>query len=163
MTTTEQRERHLRTLEGVTVENLMHRGIVHCPPETPLKIVARMMAANKIHSVVVFGDPGNYNDEHAWRIVSDVDLVGLALSDLTSLTAADAATGEILTVVPGDPMTHAARVMADNRTSHLVVVDEESAQPVGILSSLDIASALAHSAASVSRAALSPERTAPSM
>ena len=146
MRTIEQRDHPvIRPLEEVTVRDLMHTGVFHCPPETPLKVVARIMSLNKIHSVVVFGDPANYNDERAWRIVSDVDLVGLALSGSVSRTAGDAATGEVLTVVPSDLIAHAAKVMSGNGTSHVVVVDEASNHPVGVLSTLDIAAALAWS------------------
>ena len=38
-------------LESVKVADVMHRGVVTCPLETPLRTVARMMATHKVHYI----------------------------------------------------------------------------------------------------------------
>lgn len=45
-----------RSLDDVLVEQAMHRGYVGCALETPLRDVAALMAAHRVHSVVGFGD-----------------------------------------------------------------------------------------------------------
>ena len=42
-----------RGLEDVTVEEVMHHGVLACPPEASLRTVAQMMARFAIHAVVV--------------------------------------------------------------------------------------------------------------
>lgn len=129
------------TLADAVVADVMHTGIVSCPPETPLRMVARMMSTNRIHAVVVFGDPRNFADERAWGIVSDLD-VALAISaDNTGYTAGDAATNPVHTVRPDDPVLRAAGIMGEQRITHLVVVDPDLDHPIGIISTLDVATA----------------------
>lgn len=126
-------------LEDAVVGDAMHTGILSCLPETPLRIVARMMAANRIHGVVVLGAPRNYADERAWRIVSDLDLARALGPGFEHHAAGDAATSEILTVTPRDPLTHASELMSERGTTHLIVVDPDEDHPIGIISTLDIA------------------------
>lgn len=132
-----------KTFAHASVADAMHHGVVACPPETSLRVVARMMAHQSIHCVVVFGDPSNYNDEQPWRIISDIDLLAAADSDFHELTAADAARTPLVVVRPAQPLADAARIMAENVSSHAIVVDPESRHPVGVLSTLDIATVLA--------------------
>jgi CBS-domain-containing membrane protein len=56
-------------------------------------------------------------------------------------TAADAAATEIVTVEPSTPLSDAARLMLEHRSAHLVVISD--GHPAGVVSSLDIAGALA--------------------
>ena len=48
-----------------------------------------------------------------------------------------------MTVRSDDRLEHAAQLMAEHGVSHLAVIDEGSEQPVGMLSSLDIARVIA--------------------
>ncbi len=48
-----------------------------------------------------------------------------------------------MTVSSDDTLTRAAQLMREYGTSHLVVVDPESATPLGVLSTLDLARVLA--------------------
>jgi CBS domain-containing protein len=59
------------------------------------------------------------------------------------LTAGDVAATDMVVVQPDDTIEHAAQLMAEHDTAHLIVASPESGQPVGIVSSLDIARALA--------------------
>jgi CBS domain-containing protein len=126
-------------LAHASVEDAMHLGVLTCPPETPLRVVARMMATHRIHSVVVLGDPKAFQDEHPWRVVSDLDLVRAGASDLKGRTAADAAHSPIVTVAPDDSLAHAIELMDVHATAHLLVVEPESGHPIGVLSTLDLA------------------------
>jgi CBS domain-containing protein len=45
----------------------------------------------------------------------------------------------------GEPLTRAAQVMAEHDVGHLIVVGEATGRPEGVLSSLDVAMALAAS------------------
>jgi CBS domain-containing protein len=126
-----------------SVADVMHVGVITCPPETPLKVVARMMATNHVHSVVVIGDPKAFQDEHPWRVVSDLDLVRTGAAGLKDRTAGDAARHPIVTVSPGDSLASASALMDVHDTAHLLVVEPESAHPVGVLSTLDVAAAFA--------------------
>ena len=72
------REQHAARapFESATVEDAMSPGVISCPPETPLRVVARMMATFNVHSVFVF-EHRDEDDEDAqfWGVVSDLDLV----------------------------------------------------------------------------------------
>ena len=48
-----------------------------------------------------------------------------------------------LTIAAEDTLQHAAQLMSEHEVTHLVVVAGGSKQPVGVLSTLDIARALA--------------------
>lgn len=133
---------HTPAFEHATVADAMHSGVVSCPPETPLRIVAQMMATHRIHAVVVFGDPRDYTDDRPWRVLSDLDVVRSSEADVASLTAGDTASNPIMTVSPGDPLRDAAEQMTRHVLTHLVVVDPAADHPLGILSTLDVMTAL---------------------
>ena len=121
-----------------TVGEEMTPGILTCLPSTPLRAVARMMAAHRVHAIVVFG---HEDALLPWGVVSDLDLVGAIGSDATA--KAVAAT-PVVTVTIDDKLSHAAQLMQEYSTSHLVVIaDESSPLPIGVLSTLDIARAFA--------------------
>jgi CBS domain-containing protein len=46
-------------------------------------------------------------------------------------------------VHPDDSLEHAAQLMAEHEVTHLVVIQPHTRHPVGILSALDLAGALA--------------------
>lgn len=120
----------------------MRRGVLSCPPETGIRAVAEMMAANHVHSLVVtgFGDGGPGRD--GWAVISDLDLMNaLRTESEEEPTAADVAKRPVV-VAASDSAGRAAQLMCEHSTSHLVVVDEE-ARPAGVVSTLDLAAALA--------------------
>jgi CBS domain-containing protein len=49
----------------------------------------------------------------------------------------------ILTVTTEDALEHAATLMVEHSLSHLSVVDPETRQPVGVLSTIDLARVVA--------------------
>jgi CBS domain-containing protein len=121
----------------------MHHGILTCPPETPLRTVARMMADYRVHCVAVYTDPDSDFDGRVWGIVSDLDLVGAADGDVEDRTAGGTAASPVVTTTPAETLERAAQLMREYATAHLVVVEPGADRPVGILSTLDIARALA--------------------
>jgi CBS domain-containing protein len=46
-------------------------------------------------------------------------------------------------VADSDELAHAAQLMVEHEVSHLIVVEPQSTRPVGVVSTLDIARALA--------------------
>jgi CBS domain-containing protein len=130
-------------LEHAVVEDVMRRGIISCGPETDLITVARAMASNHVHAVVVSGtEPNASGAEHlTWGLITALDLVAAALPAVGSPDAGGLANTEILTVDAGEPLARAAQLMVEHELSHLLVV--EDALPVGIVSTLDVAGCLA--------------------
>ena len=115
----------------------MTTGVVACEPETPLREVAQLLASRRIHAVYVFDAAGR------WGLVSDLDLVAAARADLATMTARDVAVTPFVTVCDDDTLDRAAQLLAENGVSHLAVVAAHPARPVGVLSTLDVARAVA--------------------
>jgi CBS domain-containing protein len=72
--------------------------------------------------------------------VSHTDVVA-AIASGKEPTARQIAGAEANTVSADDPLEVAAKAMTDHRVAHLVVLDPTAAYPVGIISTLDVASA----------------------
>ena len=121
----------------------MRRGIISCDPETDLATVARLMATNHVHAVVVSGtEPSPHGGEHlTWGLVTALDLVAATLPGLETADAGALASTEILTVDVEERLERAAQLMVEHQLTHLIVV--AGARPVGVLSTLDVAGVLA--------------------
>lgn len=142
--------RHEPTFAFATVRDAMHPGILTCSPDATLPEVARMMDEHQVHCVAVLGMSLHAQPERlVWGIVSDIDLVRAAhtYGGLVTTAAAIAAT-EPVTIDAGEPLALAAQLMGEHDVHHLVVVAGAGAdaQPVGIVSSLDVAGVVARSA-----------------
>jgi CBS domain-containing protein len=133
----------LPAFERATVADVMRPGVMSCAPDAPLLTVAQTMATHHVHCVVVAGvttdDAGG--DHLVWGLVSGMDMVRAAEAGIEGHTAADAARTEVVTVEPTTSLAEAARLMDEHDSTHLVVTT--GGQPVGVISSLDIAGALA--------------------
>jgi CBS domain-containing protein len=127
-----------------TVADAMSRGVISVPPETPLRVVARMMATFHVHAIFVF-EHSDEDDEapRLWAVVSDLDLVAAAQLDLDRQTAGATAVTPLVTVSADRPMAEAAFLMAQHGIAHLAVTDPETHRPTGVISTLDIAQAVA--------------------
>jgi CBS domain-containing protein len=123
------------------VADVMHAGLVGCPPDTALDAVAAVMSRERIHCVVVMsGDTGTA----VWGIVSDVDLIAAAsVRPLAEQEAGGTAMKPAITIDPDASLDLAARVMTQAGVAHLVVVDPIERRPIGVLSTLDLAAAFA--------------------
>ena len=131
-------------IEQARVSDVMTEGLISCAPSTPLRSVARLMATHRVHSVFVF-DYSQEDDDatELWGLVSDRDLVAAAWADVADQTAGESAVTPLVYVSSGDDLRHAAQLMAESGVSHLAVVDPLTRRPVGVVSTLDIARAIA--------------------
>jgi CBS domain-containing protein len=133
-------------LAHARVEDAMHPGVISVPPETPLRDVARMLATRHIHCIVVARAPKAGAGE-VWDLISALDLVRLAVngevSEFEGRSAGDSAVPNPPKVSTADHLDHAARLMAEHGTEHLLVVGAEHGRPVGLLSTLDVCGVMA--------------------
>jgi CBS domain-containing protein len=129
--------------EDARVGDHMKQLLVTCPPETPLSEVAARMGTFRIHSVIVrkVGERGGIDDR--WALISDLDLAAAAAADRFGTVAGAVAASPVVTVAPAESLVRAAQLMAEHGCAHLIVVDPERGEPVGVLSTLDIARSLA--------------------
>jgi CBS domain-containing protein len=126
--------------EPAVVGTVMHTGVVTCPPGASLRTVAGLLAAHRIHAVVVWSE--EEIGRRPYAVVTDRDVVlAHARGKLDDCTARDAASEPTVTVRAELDLRYASELMAQNGTTHLVVVTAEGT-PVGIVSSLDIAAAV---------------------
>jgi CBS domain-containing protein len=126
------------------VGDAMSRGVISCPPETPLRVVARMMATFGVHAIFVF-EHQEEDDEapQLWAVVSDLDLVAATQLDLDAITAGATAVTPLVAIRSDRPIGEAASLMAQHGIAHLAVTDPLSARPIGVVSTLDLARAIA--------------------
>lgn len=133
-------------LAELHVADAMHAGVLTCDPGAPLSEVAETMARELVHCVVVEG--GTRRDGPLWAIVSDLDLVAAALvRDLDEQTAGGSAASPVVFVTETETLERAAQLLTEHGTSHLIVTDHARARPVGVLSTLDVAAAIARGGA----------------
>ena len=121
----------------------MRRGIISCGPDTDLTTVARLMASNHVHAVVVSGTEASpHGGEHlSWGLVTALDLVAVVLPRVGAQDAGALASTEIVTVEAREPLEAAAQLMLEHQLTHLTVISE--ARPVGVVSTLDVAGCIA--------------------
>jgi CBS domain-containing protein len=129
---------HTPVLTHVRVRDCMHHGILSCACDTPLGEVAALMAKHRVHAVALNARDGR----RPVGFVSDLDIATAAASGERP-TALEAAATHPVTVSADDSLHRAARLMSEQRVSHLIVVDAAGGYPVGVLSTLDIAAAYA--------------------
>ena len=130
--------------ETGTVGDAMSRGVISCPPETPLRVVARMKATHRVHAIFVF-EYGDEDDDapRLWAVVSDLDLVAATRLDLDSLTAGGTAVTPLVSVEADSSIGEAGALMSQYGVAHLAVTGPGSRRPIGVISTLDIARAIA--------------------
>jgi CBS domain-containing protein len=130
------------SLEHATVADAMHPGIISCEPDLPVAAVARVMATQHVHSVAVIGVSHEDPPCSVWGLISDLDVLRAAVEDDGALTAREIASEPLVTVDASTPLRQAAMVMLKQRASHVIVIEEQTERPIGILSTLDVAGVL---------------------
>ena len=130
-------------LAATPVRAAMQLGLFTCAPDDPIAGVARTMAEQSIHCVVVTGIArrSHGGERLGWGIVSDLDLMAALHCAEETATVGEVAGTEIVTVSPLESLAVAAGLMAEHQTAHLVVVSPQTGRPVGMLSTLDVARA----------------------
>jgi CBS domain-containing protein len=141
-------DEHRRTFpvpfEVATVGDAMSHGVISCPPETPLRVVARMMATYGVHAIFVFEQVDEPDEApRLWAVVSDLDLVAATRLDLDQLTAGSTAVTPLVSVASDGSIGEAGSLMAQYGIAHLAVTEPGSSRPIGVISTLDIARAIA--------------------
>jgi CBS domain-containing protein len=133
------------TIPTVPVNEVMHYGVITAPPEMSPAGIARLMSRNRVHCVVVEGITRRRDDQETlvWGVVSDLDLMRAFAAEEVETSAGEMAAGEIVTVDSSDGIDRVARLMAEHECTHLIVVSPETGEPVGVVSTLDIAQGLA--------------------
>jgi CBS domain-containing protein len=128
----------LNRLDGQTLGAFASHGILSCTPDAPLAEVARLMAVNRVHAIVVVDDTVPEPP-----VISDQDLTGaVATGHFDELCACDVAGTEALSLPATETLARAAQLLSDHRVSHLIVRDKRR-DPIGVISTLDIAAAIA--------------------
>ena len=126
------------------VGEAMSRGVISCAAETPLRVVARMMTTYGVHAIFVFEPTKEDGDmPQLWALVSDLDLVAATQLDLDTLTAGATAVTPLVTVEADSSIAEAGSLMAQYGIAHLAVTDPVTRRPIGVISTLDIARAVA--------------------
>jgi len=127
------------TLATTTVEAVMHPGVVHCAPSTPLVEVAGTMADLRLHCVAVAGvgrRPGG--DEHfMWGLVGDMDIVHAAYRGELDVPAATIAATAPLALAQSSDLRRAAALMTEHDATHVAAIGR-SGLPSGVVSTLDV-------------------------
>ena len=128
-------------LARTRVRAAMQLGLFECDPEADLRTLARIMSERRIHAVVVsrLGGPASSRGRLDWGVVSDVELMRALRPGMERTTAGELVRTHAVAVLPTDTLDHAAQLMAEHRTAHLVVVSPDTDRPVGMVSTLDIA------------------------
>jgi CBS domain-containing protein len=124
--------------EHARVTDAMRAGVISCPPDTPMDAVARIMATNHVHSVVVTGLAGGA----PWGVVTDHELLSVA-RDAPDRLAGTCAASDPPIVGPDEKLNDAVELMERHGVTHLLVGESDAAQPIGVLSSLDVAGIVA--------------------
>ena len=139
-----RREEPPISFETGTVGDAMSHGLISCSPETPLRVVARMMSTYCVHAIFVFDQPDDGDEApQLWAVVSDLDLVAATQLDVDTLTAGVTAVTPLVNVPADRSIAEAGSLMAQYGTAHLAVTDPGSRRPIGVISTLDIARAIA--------------------
>ncbi|HEX8975460.1 MAG TPA: CBS domain-containing protein [Solirubrobacteraceae bacterium] len=132
------------SLEHAKVSDAMHPGILSCPADATLTEVARMMVTHHVHCLAVMNIARDESGESlVWGIISDLDLMRAGTRGEGEPRAAALAAQPIISVKPSMPLRDAAELMLSREVTHLIVVEPASERPIGILSPLDVAGALA--------------------
>jgi CBS domain-containing protein len=130
----------------LTVADVMHPGIHTAGPDTTITELAAMMAERGIHCVVIEGvRPDRSGERLVWGVVSDRDLLS-ALHAGGDATAGQIALTEAAVVARQAGLDEAVTLRVEHDLSHVIVVDETDGRPAGVLSSLDVARAVADGA-----------------
>ena len=127
-----------------TINDLMHQGLITCPPETSMGQVAALLTKHHVHALVVAEDENN-----PLGIISDFDLLAgewlsvdeESLNAMRKLTARDLMTSPIESVELNTSVNETAKRMAEKEFHRLLVRD--GGEPVGVISISDFVTGIA--------------------
>jgi CBS domain-containing protein len=126
------------SFQHARVSDAMRPGVISCPPDSSMRDVARIMSTNHVHAIVVRGVAGG----GAWSVVTDRDLLRVA-PGAEDQDAGSCASEVLVTIAPDERLEVACELMRAHGVSHVMVVDPEHNQPLGVVSTLDVAGIVA--------------------
>lgn len=127
-------------LRDLRVIDVMHPALITCSPESSLRTIARMMSTYRVHAILV----NTHEPDDTWGIVSDADLLRASeTGNIDEQQARSLAAQPVVTVASSEALGRAAALMVERDVSHLIVLESRSGRPIGVLSTLDVARALA--------------------
>jgi CBS domain-containing protein len=132
------------SLEHATVADAMHPGVLACDADASLSELARLMATNHVHCVVVRIPAGETSGTSpSYGVIADLEVLAAGLRAGAEPTAAALARHPTITVEPTTPLREAAELMLTHGERHVLVIGPGGQRPVGVLSTLDVAGVLA--------------------
>jgi predicted transcriptional regulator len=138
MSSSSQSAQSPNPLAGLTVDKFATTGILSVLPEAPLEEVAWLMASNRVHAVAVVDDAAAEPP-----VIRDTDVVAAVVSGhYPELCARDIAGTDAVSIPHDERLDRAAELLARHGVTHLIIRDHRRV-PSGILSTLDIARAIA--------------------
>ncbi len=131
MTGVERRD----SMKDKLVRDVMHREVISCRVDTPLREVARLLDSEGINALVVVDEGGDLSG-----VVSQTDLVKAFDQQWESMIAEDVMTPDVVTIVADIPVQTAVELMVDNQVHRVVITQGGLAprRPVGVLSMTDV-------------------------
>jgi len=123
------------SMKDKLVRDVMHRKVMSCRVDTPLREVARRLDSEKINALIVVDESGDLSG-----VVSQTDLVKVCERDWESMVAEDVMTSDVVTVMADIPVRAAVELMVDNQIHRVVITQGGLAprRPVGVLSMTDV-------------------------
>jgi len=123
------------SMKDKLVRDVMHRKVMSCRVDTPLREVARRLDSEKINALIVVDESGDLSG-----VVSQTDLVKVCERDWESMVAEDVMTSDVVTVMADIPVLAAVELMVDNQIHRVVITQGGLAprRPVGVLSMTDV-------------------------
>ncbi len=126
-------------LDSAHVGDCMRAGVFTCDPHASLRKLAATMSALRIHALALRTAPGK-----PMPFITDLEVMaGIALGG--ELQAGDLVPATAATVSRTETLREAAQRMTEHGAAHVIVIDEASGHPVGVLSTTDILQAYAAS------------------
>jgi len=119
------------------VRDVMTRGVVTVPFDTPVSESAKLLVKEDISSIVVTAP-----DNEAVGVISEIDLIKVFDKDWDKLTAEEVMSTFVRTINPEMTIKKAADIMRDLNIHRLLILHKAPGRsydvPVGILSASDI-------------------------
>jgi len=118
-----------------TVKDLMHKGLITCPPDASLGQVAVLLAQHRVHALIVAE-----KEDQPLGIISDFDLLAgewlsvdeKSLDAMRAMTARELMTSPIAMIEANTGIEAAANTMVEKGVHRMLVM--EAGKPVGIIS-----------------------------
>ncbi len=120
------------------VRDLMHPGVMTCPPDTSLGNLARLLTEREVHSLFVVDRKGK-----PIGVITDFDLLAgewlsgdpESLRVMRGMTAGELMSAPVETIDADSQATDAAHRMREEQIRRLLVMD--NGRPVGVISVSD--------------------------